>query len=94
MMATVYVVIGDPDGRLSASGFVEYYDATVRAIADHAERVHGRWRSEPADPPSACVAFRVAEAAVANLKTALAAVRAHYGQRSVAWAEAQTTYFL
>ncbi|NRQ35994.1 hypothetical protein HII36_29795 [Nonomuraea sp. NN258] len=94
MMATVYVVLGDPDGRLSVSGFAEYVEAALRTIETHAERVHGRWLSEPADLPSAVVAFRVAEAGVAQLKQALAAVRAHYGQRSIAWAEAQTTYFL
>ncbi|MEV0619586.1 hypothetical protein AB0I81_40150 [Nonomuraea sp. NPDC050404] len=95
MMATVYVVIGDPDGRLSASGFAEYAEVVARTIAEHAERLHGQWRSDPADAlPSACIAFRVAEAAVARLKQALATVRSHYGQRSIAWAEAATTYFL
>lgn len=95
MMATVYVILGDPDALLSPAGFADYQQAVHQTIEEHAERLHAVWHSDDTDtPPSACIAFRVAERTADQLKAALAAVRARFGQRSIAWAEAETTLFL
>ncbi|MFF4989639.1 hypothetical protein ACFY19_20770 [Streptosporangium saharense] len=95
MLTTVYVVIGDRDRRLTDAGWATYCADVTRAIEGYAVRVHGTWRSDPTDTwRSACFAVRVALADADQLKAALTAARTRHAQRSIAWAEAETTLFL
>jgi hypothetical protein len=99
---TVYISIGNSDGKLSQADWSSFvldvdraFDAAVRY---EGARVHGRWFSLPTEPwQNACWCAEwhpdlahVVEA----LKRKLASIARSYRQDSIAWAEAPVTFFI
>lgn len=95
MMTTVYVIATDPDNQLPADMWRDYTAAIRRVLDEHAERVQGVWQSPTSAAwPSQCIAIRIAEPRMPDLRKALASVRAFYGLHSIVWAVADTHLYL
>lgn len=92
-MITVYASIGNSDDKLSQaqwSRFVEHFMALVHS---HATQVHGEWYSAQQAPwQNACICFVLPETLVGTLRERLTSLRQEYGQDSIAWAVATTTF--
>lgn len=93
-MTTVYVSIGNTDGKLSHAEWAEYHAlATELLTATVTTAVYGAWHSLPATPyVNACWAVEVPLIHVVVLKGALRKLAARFRQDSIAWAEARTEF--
>lgn len=99
-MATVYISIGNSDGKLSQADWSSYVRDVDRAfeasVRYEGARVHGRWYSLPTEPwQNACWCaewHEDLEHVVEALKRKLAAIAGDYRQDSIAWAIADTWF--
>jgi hypothetical protein len=97
---TVYISIGNSDDKLTQAEWSSYVQDVDRlfesAVRYEGARVHGRWHSLPHEPwQNACWCAEWHEdlaPELAALKRMLAIAARDYGQDSIAWAEATTTF--
>jgi hypothetical protein len=90
---TVYISIGNTDGKLSPAEWAAFYRATGETIARRSIRMHGAWHSIPATPYSnACWAVDVYLFEVRLFKDELRQLAARFRQDSIAWAPATTEF--
>ncbi len=92
-MKTVYVSIGNSDGKLTQLEWAAFYAAVDGQIEEHAEEIHGAWVSDPVAPfQNACWCIEIERRPAADLTEELAEIAASYKQDSIAWAEATTVF--
>lgn len=94
-LKTVYISIGNSDGRLSQSKwmyFTHWVDRFIRA----AGQVHGSWYSLPnSEYQNACWCVELHSAdSEKRLRSQLQLEKDNYRQDSIAWAEITQTEFL
>lgn len=92
---TVYVSIGNSDGRLSQQRWAAFYSEVDHAVRCYAQKVFGAWVSESTQPwQNACWAFVPNVAMVTPdaprdaLRRRLGAIAAKFGQDAITWAQA------
>jgi hypothetical protein len=103
-MPTIYVCIGNSDDKLSQRKWSKYVDEVSTALLPNlgatgspVAAIHGCWHSLPDAPwQNACWCVEVVEHdetdTVEELQDWLREIAGKYGQDSVAWAEATTTF--
>lgn len=92
---TVFVGIGNSDGKLNARQWHEFVSKTRAEIEYHRTQLIGEWHSVPGKPwLNAQFAFTISPSAAATLKTRLRKVRELFGQDATAWAETLRTEFV
>lgn len=94
---TVYVSIGNSDDKLSQaewSAYCAYVQGFIRRVEKGADgRLHGEWASLPySSYQNACWCIEIPDNAVDLVKGTLTAAARTFGQDSIAWAEATTTF--
>lgn len=89
---TVYVSIGNSDGKLSLTEWAEFQNELLAEVLKLG-RLHGVWYSLPNTPfQNMCVCADVLDIDVPDLQAALTKLAAQFRQDSIAWAEATTTF--
>lgn len=92
-MITVYISIGNSDDKLSQNEWSQFYEETDELVEFAAHQVHGRWASAPtARWQNACWCVELHDDDADNLKRDLPGLAYRYGQDSIAWAEATTSF--
>jgi hypothetical protein len=92
-MTTVYISIGNSDDKLTQAEWAHFVSDVDGLINGYASTKHGRWFSLTDDPwQNACWCIEVSEKAQMFLRDALANSARAYGQDSIAWAVADTSF--
>lgn len=92
---TVYVSIGNTDGKLNQPEYAEYVRDFRRVMGKYAVETYGVWFSAPDVPfQNACIAIGVKADLVDELRDELSKMRSYFEQDSVAWAVVPTTEFI
>lgn len=90
---TVYACIGNSDDKLGQARWSAFHRKFVALVRAHASTVYGEWTSASASPwQNACVAFEIDPDEARTLQRLLTLLAGEYGQDSIAWAEADTTF--
>jgi len=90
---TVYASIGNFDDKLTQGQWSEFHGKFTAAVRSHALQVYGNWVSLSTDPrQNACIGFEIGHETSERLQRDLAELAAEYGQDSIAWAEADTSF--
>ncbi len=90
---TVYVSIGNSDDKLSQADWAHLLARVQAEIHEAASAIHGEWYSAPdARWQNACFCADLDLPSVPYLKDALRLACAEFGQESIAWADAETTF--
>lgn len=91
-MQTVYVSIGNSDGKLTPRQWAHFWHETNEWLQDWAE-VHGQWHSLPTMIwVNACWRVEVLEDQEQDLKLGLEALAKKYNQNSISYAVAKTEF--
>lgn len=104
-LKTVYVSIGNSDDKLTQTEWARFQTEVLEVISETATQIFGVWHSGPRSQyQNMCVGFAFdpdhkvdlvfGETANAHLHESLDRIRAYFKQRSIAWAEVQTTEFI
>lgn len=94
-MKTIYISIGNSDDKLTQARWALFFRDTNRLLRSYAQSVRGQWVSEPASAwQNACWCVEIREVDRKYLMQALGEQCVEFGQDSIAWAEAQTTFIL
>ena len=92
---TVYVSIGNTDGKLSHAEWAEYWHLTDELLTQLGltTATFGVWHSLPATPyVNACWAVQIPAIHVDAVRDTLVRVASKFRQDSVAWAVAETEF--
>lgn len=101
-MITVYVSIGNTDGKLTHTEWAEFYALTAELLGTVeaggvglVKTTLGAWHSLPATPyVNACWAIMLDQRDVEAVTRGLGALARRFRQDSIAWAEVDATYFV
>jgi hypothetical protein len=94
-MNTVYVSIGNSDGKLTQREYAEYIRDFRRIMRQYSSSILGEWFSAPDTAfQNACIVIQYPEAEKDALKEELTELRLSYNQDSVAWAPVEKTEFI
>lgn len=90
----VYISIGNSDDRLTQAEWSAYVAGIRGVINAWTKTVHGAWLSAPDSRwQNACWCIELEDETYArDMRDALAKIRQHYRQDSVAWAAADTEF--
>lgn len=92
---TVYVSIGNSDGKLSQRDWATFIREMTSLVRDTADQVYGWWHSTSDMPwQNAVVAFLLNAGKRDQLRAEVSRLREKYRQDSIAWAEAPRTDFI
>jgi hypothetical protein len=93
-MSTVYISIGNSDGRLSEAEWQEFRDLTHELLTDVGitAAVHGAWQSFVPKYVNACWCVEVPDEHEAAIVDTLRHLAAKFRQDSIAYAVAETTF--
>ncbi len=90
---TVYVSIGNSDDRLTQARWSSLTVELHNVAAEYASETHGFWYSAPGVMwQNACMCIEIPPANVEAAQRELRRLAAEYGQDSIVWAEATTTF--
>jgi len=92
---TVYVSIGNTDGKLTHAEWAEYWSFTNELLTEVGltTATFGVWHSLPATPyVNACWAVQIPARQVDAVRLGLVGVARKFRQDSVAWAVAETEF--
>ena len=97
-----YVSIGNSDDKLTQQRWSEFQSDLRHYVLDEELagniQQHGVWYSSPTTPyQNMCICFTIPEGVIAiavehDMKEFLRGLAQEYGQNSIAWAEARTTF--
>ena len=92
MIHQVYVSIGNSDDKLTQRQWCEFVAEVENVLTGHDVRMHGAWFSRPdAMWQNACWLFD-APANPRRMQDELINLADEYGQDSIAWSNAETTF--
>lgn len=92
-MITVYVSIGNSDGKLTQSEWAAFAQEVQGRVSLDASRVHGYWTSASVSPwQNACICADIPDPVALATKKELAAIGRRYHQSAIAWAVAETEF--
>jgi hypothetical protein len=90
---TVYVSIGNSDGKLTPRRWAHFWHETNGWLTDYAEKIHGQWHSLPTMVwVNACWCVEVTDDQAEDIKIGLEALAKKYDQDSIAYALAETEF--
>jgi hypothetical protein len=93
-LRTVYVSIGNSDGKLSADEWQQYRDLAHELLTEVGvtAAVHGAWQSFVPEYVNACWCIEIALEHEDAMKDTLRQLAAKFRQDSIAWAVAETEF--
>lgn len=90
---TVYACIGNSDDKLTQARWSAFHRKFVALIRANASTIYGEWASASSSPwQNACVAFEIDPVEAQALRHLLSLLAGEYGQDSISWAVAATTF--